>query len=111
MKRDSGLDISELRVDGGATVNNSLMQFQADLLQVGVVRPGITETTALGAAFLAGLATGFWSGLDEVKRQWQADRLFTPEMDLAVRESLVRGWQRAVRAASAWADDPGRQIN
>ncbi len=111
MKRDSGLDISELRVDGGATVNDSLMQFQADLLQAGVVRPGITETTALGAAFLAGLATGFWTGVDEVKRQWKADRLFTPQMNPAVRESLVRGWQRAVRAASAWADDPDRQRN
>ncbi len=106
MEKDSGLDISELRVDGGATANGSLMQFQADLLNADVVRPGITETTALGAAFLAGLATGFWSGVEEVKRQWHVDRIFTPRMKPEERESLVRGWQRAVRAASTWADDP-----
>jgi len=106
MENDSGLDIKELRVDGGATVNDSLMQFQADLLKASVVRPGITETTALGAAFLAGLASGFWSGIEEVKRQWQVDRIFTSRMKPEVRESLVQGWHRAVRAASAWADDP-----
>ncbi len=106
MEKDSGLIISELRVDGGATVNDALMQFQSDLLQAEVVRPVITETTALGAAFLAGLATGYWSGIDELKRQWRADRLFSPQMHPDQRESLVRGWHRAVRAASAWADDP-----
>ncbi len=106
MEKDSGLNISELRVDGGATVNDALMQFQSDLLQAGVIRPVITETTALGAAFMAGLATGYWSGIDDLKRQWRADRLFTPQMHPDMRESLVRGWHRAVRAASAWADDP-----
>ena len=95
MEKDSGLNISELRVDGGATVNDALMQFQSDLLQTGVVRPVITETTALGAAFMAGLATGFWSGIDDLKRQWRADRLFTPQMHPDMRESLVRGWHTA----------------
>src|SRR4030043_1847967 len=76
MQNDSGIDIRELRVDGGATVNNNLMQFQADLLQAKVVRPKITETTALGAAYLAGLAVNYWSGLEEIRRQWQVDRTF-----------------------------------
>lgn len=110
MKLDSGLNIRELRVDGGATVNDSLMQFQADLMQTEVVRPSITETTALGAAFLAGLATGFWSGVDELKRQWQADRLFTPQMPAEVQESLLRGWHRAIRSATFWAEDPDREV-
>lgn len=105
MENDSKLNIKELRVDGGATVNDTLMQFQADILQADVVRPKITETTALGAAFLAGLATGFWTSIDELKAQWKADRLFSPGMDPLIRESLVGGWRRAVRTASAWADD------
>lgn len=105
MERDSGLSIKELRVDGGAAVNNILMQFQADLLQAAVVRPAVTETTALGAALLAGLATGFWSGYDELKGIYQAEARFLPAMAAARRESLVRGWHRAVRAAAAWADD------
>lgn len=109
MEKDSGLKISELRVDGGASVNDSLMQFQADLLQTNVVRSGITETTALGAAFLAGLATGFWDGIDELSGLWQTGPLFEPGMKQEERESLIRGWHRAVRAAGAWADDPGKQ--
>lgn len=109
MEKDSGLKIRELRVDGGATVNDGLMQFQADLLSTDVIRSAVTETTALGAAFLAGLATGFWSGTDELRGLWQAGRLFTPHMKDEERESLVRGWHRAVRAAGAWADDPERQ--
>lgn len=105
MKNDSGIDIKELRVDGGATVNNSLMQFQADLLQVDVVRPKITETTALGAAYLAGLATGFWSGLGELRQQWQIERTFSPVIKPEETVSLIKGWNRAVRAANAWAAD------
>jgi glycerol kinase len=105
MKNDSGIDIKELRVDGGATVNNSLMQFQADLLQADVVRPKITETTALGAAYLAGLATGYWSGLSEIRQQWQIDRTFSPAIRPEETLSLVRGWHRAVNAANAWAED------
>ena len=105
MQKDSGIRISELRVDGGATVNNFLMQFQADLLQAKVVRPKITETTALGAAYLAGLAVNYWSGLGEIRKQWQVDRIFEPGIAAEETYSLVRGWDRAVKAATAWADD------
>jgi len=105
MQKDSGIDISELRVDGGATVNNQLMQFQADLLQAKVVRPKITETTALGAAYLAGLAVNYWSNIREVKQQWQMDRTFSPQIEESETHSLIKGWYRAVNAAKAWADD------
>ena len=105
MKSDLGLDIKELRVDGGATVNNSLMQFQSDLLQADVVRPKITETTALGAAYLAGLATGYWSGLDEIRQQWQIERTFSPAIRPEETRSLIKEWHRAVRAADAWANE------
>lgn len=106
MQQDSGLDIKELRVDGGATVNNQLMQFQSDILQTDVVRPKITETTALGAAYLAGLAVGYWKGADEVSRQWKVDRTFSPGMKAGDTHELIGGWRRAVKAAKAWADDP-----
>jgi glycerol kinase len=105
MEADSGIPIRELRVDGGATANNLLMQFQADILGTKVVRPKITETTALGAACLAGLATGFWSGQAEIARAWQAEKTFTPVMEKSERASLLKGWQRAVRAAKAWAEE------
>lgn len=105
MQSDSKIDIRELRVDGGATVNNQLMQFQADLLQAKVVRPRITETTALGAAYLAGLAVNYWNDIKEIRQQWQIDRTFSPEIKAAETHSLVKGWHRAVNAAKAWADD------
>lgn len=105
MKNDSGLDIKELRVDGGAVVNDALMQFQADILQSAVVRPEITETTALGAAYLAGLATGFWSSIDEIRRQWKVERVFSPVMKPDETGELISGWHRAVKASCAWADD------
>jgi len=105
MQNDSGIEIRELRVDGGATVNNLLMQFQADLLQTKVVRPEITETTALGAAYLAGLATGYWKDLDELRKQWKIEKTFTPLMRHGETEPLIEGWQRAVRAAKAWAGE------
>ena len=105
MQKDSGIDIRELRVDGGATVNNQLMQFQSDLLQSKVVRPKITETTALGAAYLAGLAVNYWSDIKEVKQQWQMDRTFSPQIKANETYSLVKGWHRAVNASKAWADD------
>ena len=105
MQNDSGIDIRELRVDGGATVNNQLMQFQADLLQAKVVRPKITETTALGAAYLAGLAVNYWANIDEIKQQWQMDRTFSPQIEESETHSLIKGWHRAVNAAKAWADD------
>ncbi len=104
MKKDSGIDISELRVDGGATINNSLMQFQSDLLQTDVVRPKITETTALGAAYLAGLAVNYWTDLQEIRKQWQVERVFTPSIQPAETESLIKGWHRAVKAAEVWAE-------
>jgi glycerol kinase len=105
MQKDSGITIRELRVDGGATVNNLLMQFQSDLLQAKVVRPKITETTALGAAYLAGLAVDFWSGINDLKQQWQMDRTFSPQIEASAIQSHLRGWHRAVNAAKAWADD------
>ena len=93
---DSGLPLRELRVDGGMTANAMLMQFQADVLGVPVVRPEVVETTALGAAFAAGLAVGFWSGLDELRALWREDRRFAPAMAAAERERLLAGWRRAV---------------
>src|SRR6187399_1898009 len=105
MEIDSGISITELRVDGGATQNNLLMQFQSDILQVGVVRPKITETTALGAAYLAGLAVGYWKNVEEIQKQWQVDKEFSPSMKDEKRNELVHGWQRAVKAAIAWAAD------
>ncbi|PKD42582.1 glycerol kinase GlpK [Rhodohalobacter barkolensis] len=105
MNADSGIDIKELRVDGGATVNNTLMQFQSDLLEVPVIRPKITETTALGAAYLAGLAVGYWDDIEEIRQQWQVDEKFEPKMDQAKVKELTNGWKRAVKAAIAWADN------
>lgn len=103
MEADSGIHIKELRVDGGGTVNNQLMQFQSDILNTGVVRPKITETTALGAAYLAGLAVGYWKNVGEIQQQWQVDKSFSPAMDDAKRKELVNGWQRAVKASIGWA--------
>jgi glycerol kinase len=105
MQNDSGIDIKELRVDGGATVNNQLMQFQSDLLQTKVVRPKITETTALGAAYLAGLAVNYWSDINEIKKQWQIDRTFSPQISAGETLSLIKGWHRAVKASKVWAED------
>jgi glycerol kinase len=105
MKNDSGINIRELRVDGGATVNNNLMQFQADLLQVNVVRPKITETTALGAAYLAGLAVNYWNDLKEIREQWQVDRVFKPSIPGYETLSLVKGWKQAINAAISWSEE------
>lgn len=105
MEIDSGISIKELRVDGGATVNNQLMQFQSDLLQARVVRPKITETTALGAAYLAGIAVNYWDGPAEIRQQWQVERTFSPSMKTEEVEPLVKGWYRAVRAAKTWSEE------
>ena len=102
MEADSGIEIKELRVDGGATVNNILMQFQSDLLNTAVVRPHITETTALGAAYLAGLATGYWKSIDEIQQQWQIEKKFVANMEDEKRESLMKGWKKAVNAAMSY---------
>jgi glycerol kinase len=91
-----------LRVDGGATVNNLLMQLQADMLGAKVARPEITETTAMGAAYLAGLAVGYWKNIDEIKEQWKLDRIFVPASTNT--NSLFKGWQKAIHAAKAWAE-------
>jgi glycerol kinase len=96
MHADTGLQLAELKVDGGMTRNALLMQFQADLLGLPVVRPRQTETTALGAAFAAGLATGFWTDRDELRHTWQADARWTPQLATADRDRLVAGWQRAL---------------
>lgn len=103
MQADAGLTLTELRVDGGATANDTLMQFQADLLGVPVVRPKVTETTALGAAYLAGLAVGYWSGLDEIAAQWQVERVFEPAMGREQIDALRGGWDRAVGRSKGWA--------
>jgi glycerol kinase len=105
MESDSGITLRDLRVDGGMVANNWLMQFQADMLNVPVQRPVVAETTALGAAYLAGLAVGYWSGLDDVTRNWAMDREFTPTMATEPRERLYRDWQRAVERARDWARD------
>jgi len=103
MTADSGVPVKTLRVDGGAVVNNLLMQFQADILGVPVQRPTVAETTALGAAYLAGLATGFWSSQAEVAEHWAIDRTFEPKMGSDERESLYAGWKRAVERSMHWA--------
>ncbi|HNR15869.1 MAG TPA: glycerol kinase GlpK [Chitinophagaceae bacterium] len=105
MEADAGIHIKELRVDGGATVNNQLMQFQSDILNTNVVRPKITETTALGAAYLAGLAVGYWKNVEEIQQQWQVDKSFSPSMPDEKRNELISGWQRAIKASITWADN------
>lgn len=102
MRADSGLDLKTLRVDGGATSNDFLMQFQADILGVPVQRPTVTETTALGAAYLAGLAVGFWKSQPEIAQQWSVDATFEPRMSADQREHLYAGWQRAVERSRDW---------
>lgn len=103
MQQDAGIDLRELRVDGGASRNNSLMQFQADIMDVRVRRPRVTETTALGAAYLAGLATGFWKSRDELAAQWSLDREFAPNMEQGERDARYRRWSNAVERAKGWA--------
>ena len=103
MRRDGARELSALRVDGGASQNNLLMQIQADVLGVPVERPAVTETTALGAAYLAGLAIGFWSCCEDLEANWQLERTFEPRMAPGEREALIAGWRRAVERAQGWA--------
>ena len=105
MEADAGVPIAQLLVDGGATVNDLLMQYQSDILGCEVIRPEVTETTALGAAYLAGLAVGYWADLAAIRAQWKADRRFTPSLDQAQTATATARWNRAVRATLAWADD------
>ncbi len=102
MQLESGLPLTTLKVDGGAAANATLLQFQADLLNVTVRRPVVAETTALGAAYLAGLAVGYWNGLDDVAANWALDREFRPSMDKAKSEKLYAGWKRAVGRSLDW---------
>lgn len=105
MEKDSGMKLSSLRVDGGASANNFLMQFQSDLLDAQVVRPSCIETTALGAAYLAGLAAGFWKDAEEIRQNWKQEREFSPSVEPEKREDLLKGWQKAVRCTFQWAKD------
>ncbi len=102
MENDAGITIKELKVDGGAVVNNLLMQFQADLLRIPVIRPKTIETTALGAAYLAGLAVNFWSGIEEISEQWALDRTFSTEISEESQKELKDNWHRAISRAKNW---------
>src|SRR5690606_27213358 len=106
MEADSGITIQELRVDGGATVNDTLMQFQADLLNTTVVRPQTVETTAMGAAYLAGLAVGFWKGPEAIRDIWQSDKQFRPNPHREAIEAGIKGWYRAIGAVEYWSRNP-----
>lgn len=105
MKRDFGIEVKELKVDGGASANNFLMQFQSNLNQGKIIRPQCIETTGLGAAYLAGLAVGYWKDKDEIRGNWQVGKVFEPEIDADQQKKLVKGWRRAIKAALAWAED------
>ncbi|NBX22999.1 MAG: glycerol kinase [Microbacteriaceae bacterium] len=105
MNADTGVPLTELKVDGGMVVNNLLMQFQSDIVRVPVVRPRIIETTALGAAFAAGLAVGYWSSRDELRKLWQEDSRWIPQMQVAESERLMRVWSKAVSKSAGWVDD------
>jgi glycerol kinase len=104
MEADADLEIKELRVDGGATVNNALVQFQADILRTQVIRPVTIETTALGAAYLAGLATGYWDNTEEIQDLWQVDQSFTPQLTSEEVENGIQEWKRAIQAIQGWAN-------
>ena len=105
MENDSGIPIKSLKVDGGACANDFLMQFQSDILDCEVTRPSCIETTALGAAYLAGLAVGYWSDVEEIKANWSIDRVFASKMDEKKREELIHGWHKAVKCALMWGED------
>jgi glycerol kinase len=105
MNRDSGVKLNRLKVDGGMVVNELLMQFQSDILDVPVIRPEVTETTALGAAYAAGLAVGFWSGIDELKKNWAVDKEWKPRMKPEIREKGCLGWRKAVEKTFGWVTE------
>src|SRR5690606_40220778 len=102
VEQDMGTPSTERRVDGGAVMNNFLMQFQADIIRSKVIRPEVMETTALGAAYLAGLATGYWESISDIQHQWQVNRAFEPEMDKEVAERLMSKWHEAVKRSRGW---------
>jgi glycerol kinase len=102
MEKDSGVKLKSLKVDGGMVFNDLLMQFQADILNVPVVRPKVAETTALGAAYAAGLAVGFWENLDDLRSNWAMDKTWQPQMDDTDRQRLYQGWLKAVERTFGW---------
>ena len=104
MEKDSGIRLAELKVDGGMVYDELLMQFQADILGVPVVRPQVAETTALGAAYAAGLAVGFWDNLEDLRANWQVDKTWTPQLDNRKKESLYSGWLKAVERTFNWVE-------
>jgi glycerol kinase len=104
MEKDSGVKLKALKVDGGMVYNDLLMQFQSDILDVPVVRPKVAETTALGAAYAAGLASGYWNTLDDLRTNWQVDKTWQPQMDEERRQSLYRGWLKAVERTFGWVE-------
>jgi glycerol kinase len=104
MEQDSGIQLTQLRTDGGMVANELLMQFQADILDKAVIRPAMRETTALGAAYAGGLASGYFSGTDELIQNWEADRTWKPQMDAAEREHLFKTWKKAVTRTFAWVE-------
>jgi glycerol kinase len=105
MNRDSGVPLTRLKVDGGMVENDLLMQFQSDILNVPVVRPKVTETTALGAAYAAGLAVGFWTGFDDLVRNWSVDRTWEPAMEDEERQKGAAGWKKAVERTYGWVGE------
>ncbi|MBW2545163.1 MAG: glycerol kinase, partial [Deltaproteobacteria bacterium] len=105
MNRDSGVELSALKVDGGMVHNEMLMQFVADILDVPVIRPVVSETTALGAAYAAGLAVGFWSNLGELKQNWSEEKRWLPGMEQKEREERYSGWQKAVQKTFGWVEE------
>jgi glycerol kinase len=104
IQKDSGIGLKKLKVDGGAVRDNFLMQFQSDILGVPVVRPQVIETTALGAAYLSGLAIGFWKDKAEISSKWKADREFIPNMDEKIKERLYKGWKKAISRSLSWEE-------
>jgi glycerol kinase len=102
MEQDSGVVMRSLRVDGGMVVNETLMQFQADMLNLPVVRPSVLETTALGAAYAAGLAVGYWNGADDLRANWQIARTWTPTLDPRRRDALSKSWAKSIERSTGW---------
>jgi len=105
MNKDSGVPLTALKVDGGMVHNQTLMQFQSDILGVPVIRPKVAETTALGAAYAAGLAVGFWKQVDDLRENWQVDQRWQPHMDAETRETLMAGWKKAVTRTLDWVEN------
>lgn len=105
MQEDSGCKLTSLKVDGGASRNNLLMQFQADITGAEVVRPIITETTALGAAYLAGLAVGFWESKEEIAKKWAVSEAYVPSLDEDKKQNLYKGWKKAVERVKGWEEE------